>query len=298
MQLLAKETGALICRKTLCGTIVQCPLFWALDFMATLDFEDGLMPAVGPPDEVVHTFFRRVLPDFYFVNAPLSRMRRHLALIRELPTRPVIVDFHRPAGANFTELTLCAHDDAQPGLLSKVAGTLAALKINVHTAWIHTLRDPHQSENERRVVLDTLILSEPYFGRNRPLFAKTQNRVSETLTEVLSGQSVQKLMARALRRPHGTLCVSDLSATPTSDGLTLIKLRATDDNGVLYRITRALAVLDLDVAHAQINTFESEIDDVFFVRNLQGEALSEVETAHVLERLVDVLRDDTLLGIE
>ncbi|HEX9995609.1 MAG TPA: hypothetical protein VGB45_00575 [Abditibacterium sp.] len=266
--------------------------------MATLDFEDGLAPTVGPPDEVVHTFFRRFLPDFYFVNAPISRMRRHLALIRQLPQRPVIVDFHRPPGANFTELTLCAQDEAQPGLLSKVAGTLAALKINIHTAWIHTLTDPHQSQDKRRVVLDTLILSEPHFGRNRPLSAKTQARVSATLTEMLGGENVHKLMLRSLRSARGTLRISDLSASPTNDGFTLIKLRATDDHGVLYRITRALAVLGLDVAHAQINTFESEIDDVFFVRNLEGEALSEAQTAHVLERLLEVLRDDSLLGIE
>jgi hypothetical protein len=154
--------------------------------MPTLDFEDGLMPTTGPPDEVVHAFFRRFLPDFYFVNAPISRMKRHLELLRALPERPVIIDFFRPVGAHFTELTLCARDDAEPGLLSRVAGALAALKINVHTAWIHTLADPHNPSSERRVVLDTLILSEPYFGRNRPLSSKTQAKVTTTLTQILA----------------------------------------------------------------------------------------------------------------
>jgi UTP:GlnB (protein PII) uridylyltransferase len=263
--------------------------------MPTLDFEDGLMPTTGPPDEVVHAFFRRFLPDFYFVNAPISRMKRHLELLRALPERPVIVDFFRPVGAHFTELTLCAHDDAQPGLLSKVAGALAALKINVHTAWIHTLSDPYDPSSERRVILDTLILSEPYFGRNRPLSSKTQAKVTAPLTQILEGDSMAQMAMRALRRPHGPIQVYDLSASTTGEGFTLIKLRAADDSGVLYRVTRALASLELDVAHAQINTFEKSIDDVFFVRNAQGGVLSESEAAQTLDSLRDRLENDTLI---
>jgi UTP:GlnB (protein PII) uridylyltransferase len=268
----------------------------SLPFMPTIDVENGFTPGTGPPDEVVHTFFRRFLPDFYFVNAPISRMRRHLALIRQLPERPVIVDFHRPPGAHFTELTLCAQDDVEPGLLSKVAGTLTALKINVHTAWIHTLADPHQPQSGRRVVLDTLILSEPYFARARPLPLKTQHRVSAALTQVLSGEkNLGQLMLKTMRRIQGPLQVHDLSASRTGDDYTLIKLRAADDNGVLYRVTGALAALHLDVAHAQINTFEKAIDDVFFVLDAQGQPLSEEETAQKLEQLRRMLESETVL---
>lgn len=260
--------------------------------MPTLDFEDGLMPGAGPPDEVVHAFFRRFLPDFYFVNAPISRMKRHLELLRELPERPIIVDFFRPAGAHFTELTLCAHDDVQPGLLSRVAGTLAGHKINVHTAWIHTLADPHDPRSGRRVILDTLILSEPYFRRNRPLSGKTQARVTSTLTQILRGESMTQIPMGGMRRSQGPLQVYDLSSSTTAEGHTLIKLRAADDSGVLFRVTRALAALDLDVAHAQINTFEKAIDDVFFVRNSAGEALTEEQANHVLTNLRQHLQSD------
>ncbi|RYG64910.1 hypothetical protein EON80_18335 [bacterium] len=260
--------------------------------MPTLDFEDGLMPGAGPSDEVVHSFFRRFLPDFYFVNAPISRMKRHLELLRELPNRPIIIDFFRPAGAHFTELTLCAHDDEQPGLLSRVAGTLAALKINVHTAWIHTLNDPHNANSGRRVVLNTLILSEPYFGRNRPLSVKTQTKVTAALTQTIEGDGTAQIVIRALRRPHGPIQVHDLSSSTTAEGYTLIKLRAADDSGVLYRVTRALAALNLDVAHAQINTFEKAIDDVFFVHNSSGFALAEEDAAQAMSELREKLESD------
>lgn len=253
--------------------------------MPTSHFEHDLAPGIGPPDEVVTAFFRAFLPDFYFVNTPISRMRRHLQLIRDLPESPLIIDFQRPAGAHFTELTLCASDDALPGLLSKVAGALSALNIDIHTAWIHTLRDPHAVESGRRVVLDTLILSESRRGAARPLSSQTQERIRETLTPVLSGQiSVIQLLSKDLRRVN-SLAIEDISALPNADGTWQITLRAADAEAVLFRITRVFASLGLDIAHAQINTFESCVDDVFFVSKSGGAPIGAEEIPALLELL-------------
>ncbi len=262
--------------------------------MPTFDLEHGFAPGLATPDEVVHAFFRAFLPDFYFVNAPISRMRRHLQLIRRLNETPFILDFHRPAGAQFTELTLCAHDDAQPGLLSKVAGTLAHLKISVHTAWIHTLIDPHAVESGRRIVLDTLILSEPFLGRSRPLSAKSQAQVTQTLTSILNeNMSLSNVFCKGLKRA-APLVVEELSASQNGDGSCLITLRAGDNLAVLYRITRALAALELDIAHAQINTHEKTVDDVFFVSKAGGASLENAEIPPLLVKLRETLQNDVL----
>jgi len=263
--------------------------------MPKLDIEDGLAPGIGPSDEQVHAYFRRYLPDLYFVNTPLSRMRRHLNLLGNLSHRPVQIDFFRPPGAQFTELVLCAYDDILPGLLSKVAGTLAALKIEVHTAWIHTLADPFAPETDARVVLDTLIVSEPYFRRTRAITPKTQKHITATLSEVLKGEiDVPTLLGRTQRRVNAPLVIHDLSATRVGPH-TLIKLNAADDDGVLYRVTRGLAHLKLNVAHAQINTFEKNVDDVFFVSNEKGEPLSDAEIENLLPSLRVALGNDSIL---
>ena len=232
------------------------------------------------------------MPDFYFVNTPLSRMRRHLNFLERLAAENIIVDFQRPAGAHYTELTLCAYDDAEPGLLSKVAGTLFAQKINVHTAWIHTLADPTTAGSKRRVVLDTLILSEPYLGRTRPLSTKTQLRISEKLRSVLDGSTTlsQALGSKALKL-HASLAVYELTSSEGPGEWTLIKLRASDNNGVLYRITHAIATLELDIAHAQINTFERAVDDVFFVSGKDGK-LSADEAQAKASRLKALLQNE------
>ena len=253
----------------------------------------GLVPGALSPDEQVTTFLRRYLPDFYFVNSPISRMRRHREILLALPQMPlgVIAQFHRAPGASFSELVLCARDEDQPGLLSHVAGTLVALGVGVHTAWIHSLDDPFGGEGT--VVLDTLLLSETLLGRARPLSAKTQKTVSQTLTDILNhNQDVTQLLERASRTrqkaAHAPIQVSDLSATRAGN-YTLFKLRALHSSGALSRITRSLAQMKIAVAHAQINTFEREVDDVFFVTDANGLPFDDENTAHILAQLRDEL---------
>lgn len=261
--------------------------------MPAHDTDAGLIPGSPAPDEQVTAYLRRYLPDFYFVNAPLSRMRRHMAILQALPLSPsgVIVEFYRAPRASFTELVLCARDEAQPGLLSKVAGTLVAMGVGVHTAWIHSLEDPFGSGGT--IVLDTLILSESLLGRSRALSAKTQKNLTQTLTQVLSHQlSPEQLLERAPRARQRAASapteVSELVVTQAAE-YTLFKLRAHKSNGALNRITRTLAQMQIGVAHAQINTFEKQVDDVFFVTDIRGQPFNDEEANQLCHRLRDAL---------
>ncbi len=257
------------------------------------DNDAGLIPGFQVPDEQVIAYLRRYLPDFYFVNSPLSRMRRHVAILQALPyaSTGVIVSFHRAPRASFTELVLCARDEAQPGLLSQVAGTLAALGVGVHTAWIHSLTDPFGEGGT--IVLDTLILSESLLGRSRALSSKTQKNLSQTLTQVLNHeQTAEELLSHASRTRQraasAPIVVSGMAVTRAGE-YTLFKLRAHQSNGALSRITRALAQMQIGVAHAQINTIEREVDDIFFVTDVNGQPFEDEEANQLLYRLRDAL---------
>lgn len=218
------------------------------------------MPPEHAPDEQVVAFFRRFLPDFYFVNTPLSRMRRHLELLRALPQTPLQIEFHRPAGAQFTEMMLCGYDAAQPGLLARIAGVLADLRVNVHTAWIHTLRDPHGAgAPNAEVVLDTLITSENYLRRTRPLTHKTEASLAEALRALIEHPAVPAPQRGALPLP-----LRELEARAQGE-YAVIKISAPDETGVLHRVAQTVAELGLNIAHAQINTFDNAATDVFFV---------------------------------
>ena len=247
-------------------------------------------------DEQVTAFFRRYLPDFYFVNTSLSRMRRHLILLERLPQKPLQIEWEQSASAGFTELTLCARDELRPGWLAKVASVLATLKINVHTAWIHTLRDPHDVRQPRPVVLDTFLLSEPYFGRTRVLTAKTKRSLTQALTDVLGERTVESRPARIERRMGAPLGIHQLEAHPNGEFL-IIKLRAADAGGVLFRLTHALASLGLLIAHAQINTYEQEhaVDDVFFVSKTDEIPVSSGEAPDLVARLRSILESELVM---
>jgi [protein-PII] uridylyltransferase len=66
---------------------------------------------------------------------------------------------------------------------------------------------------------------------------------------------------------------------------TVVEVHALDAIGVLYRITRALADLDLNIVSAKVQTLGDRVVDAFYVRDMAGQkvtdpaALVEVERA-------------------
>lgn len=265
---------------------------------------------VGGEAGQASAILRRVLPDIYFINTPEARSRRHMELLSRLGQSKAapLLDFYEAPGSPLTECTLCAFDEAAPGLLSKLCGTMAALDLSVHTAFIYTLRlgsgatqsdapgaesnaprgsglalaPASQAEAGRAVALNTFLMSESYFGHDRALTPKTQRKLRLELCRVLSGQAdVPALMARS-RRSLAPLQIRELSVeNRTHEAQTRILLRAGDSFGVLYRATQALASLGLDITAAQVSTREEAADDLFFVTR-EGAKLpdSELSQAH------------------
>lgn len=237
------------------------------------------------------TIMRGIMPDLYFINTPATQMERHLALLRMLKSEgkkadTLTLDFHNAPGT-LTQLTVCAYDDANPGLLAKVCGALAAHRISIHTAFVFTAgsnaldaalcRSTGANQAAQRgIVLDTLFLSEPYGRRGRALSAATTARVRADITRVLRGEvEPDSLLARTARPfipPH-----LEIAATPGASGqFTLVTVRAPDISGLLYRLTAALAALELNISVAQINTENGESNDVFYVTR-RGAPLNEAE---------------------
>lgn len=253
-------------------------------------------------DLQIETALRHVMPDLYFINASAAQRRLHLQLLSRLAGEQLILDFQERPGTPLTELTICAYDDAEPGLLSKVCGTLAALLLNIQTAFIYTVQAPATeaqpandvaaASDNRWIVLDTLLLSEPYRGRTRALSNSTIQRVRDELTRILQGQmTVAQLLTRMHRRPYPPLHVYDISTTPsTPPAPAVITLRAEDHPGVLYRTTVGLAALELNIKVAQINTAGGIVDDIFFVTKVQDQPLSATETDEIAPQLRAILQ--------
>jgi [protein-PII] uridylyltransferase len=65
---------------------------------------------------------------------------------------------------------------------------------------------------------------------------------------------------------------------------TVVEVHAADSIGVLYRITRALAELDLDIVSAKVQTLGDRVVDAFYVRDVNGGKLDDPMTLVEVER--------------
>jgi UTP:GlnB (protein PII) uridylyltransferase len=79
------------------------------------------------------------LPASYVLNTPLPTIATHLKFLDQLPQEKVIVDFYQNPRDPFTEMSVVAYDEPQPGLLSKICGVLYAAGMDIHMAQVFTL---------------------------------------------------------------------------------------------------------------------------------------------------------------
>ena len=63
-------------------------------------------------------------------------------------------------------------------------------------------------------------------------------------------------------------------------------MHAPDLIGVLYRITRALAELDIDIRTAKVQTLGDQVVDAFYVRTADGEKVTDAGHQAEMERAI------------
>ena len=83
--------------------------------------------------------------------------------------------------------------------------------------------------------------------------------------------------------PARTAVTVDNDASATA---TVVEVRAPDRIGTLYRITRALADLELDIRTAKVSTLGHEVVDTFYVVDGSGSRIVDPDHAREVERAV------------
>jgi [protein-PII] uridylyltransferase len=69
-----------------------------------------------------------------------------------------------------------------------------------------------------------------------------------------------------------------------SSNATVIEVRCATRVGILYRITKTIAELGLDIRHAAVQTTGMEIVDTFYVRTVRGGLLTDRAHRAEIER--------------
>jgi [protein-PII] uridylyltransferase len=173
-------------------------------------------------------------------------------------------------------LTVVAPD--RPGLFSRVAGALALRGVTIHAA------DAHSEDG----------MAASRFRVEAPEVAEVSwEEIIGDVRRAIDGRlAIDARLAqrtRTARRMAGLRLVAeptvrvDNNASGTS---TELEVRAPDRPGALYRITRALAELDLDIRIAKIETLGNEVYDTFYVRTASGGKLVDHDHVRELERAI------------
>ena len=202
-------------------------------------------------------------------------MALHIEAIQTAIQGEPSVDFRAEPGSDFTVLTICVRDDPLPGLLSKVAGALWALAINVHAAQVFT------REGNERIALDTIFVD--FEGSQLPDFKRQQ--VEKDLCRVLKGDvSVSDLLTEKKKALNGGYESVSLDVfNQLSEQHTVVEIHAKDQPGLLYRFTRAFAALNWGIHSARVSTWGDEARDSFYVtaegRKLGTDAGEDLEAA-------------------
>ncbi|MBV8982340.1 MAG: [protein-PII] uridylyltransferase [Acidimicrobiia bacterium] len=175
------------------------------------------------------------------------------------------------------ELVVAARDHA--GLFAEVAGTLSLHGLSVLAADVWTSDDG--------VAVDWF-RTESSFGTEperaaleRDLEAAVEGRIA---LEARLAERVRTYASRrtAVARRAAPRVLVDNEASARA---TLVEVRAPDGIAVLYRITRALADLGLDVRHAKVATLGAEVVDAFYVVDMAG-AKVDVSRRQEVQRAV------------
>jgi [protein-PII] uridylyltransferase len=161
-------------------------------------------------------------------------------------------------------------------LFSKVAGTLALHGLDVLDAAVTSV-DGWALETFR---------VESSFG---PTFS--WDKVLAELERVLAGRlALQARLAERVRTYASRTPVSAPIAprveidNGASDAATVVEVHAADAIGVLYRITRALSELELDITSAKVATLGAQVVDSFYVRDSTGAKVEDPAVLVEIER--------------
>jgi [protein-PII] uridylyltransferase len=165
----------------------------------------------------------------------------------------------------------------RPGVFHRVAGVLALHGLDVVSAAIHS---------DGGMALDEFRVDAGSSG------IVAWDRVGEDVAKVLEGRlAIQARLDerirthRARRRPgihqlaHAVRFDNDASADAT-----VLEVVGADSMGLLYRLTRALTDLDVDVRTAKIHTLGADAVDTFYVVSGGGSKIEDADHESEIRR--------------
>lgn len=241
------------------------------------ELEDFL---AGAPTRYLLDFYPSVIADHFI--ATRSYLESHGKNSLDLDDIIVSkVDHHRPG---YSSVTLITHD--RHGLFFQIAGTLSANRINILSAWSHTLKD--------QVVVATFHVNDipqgPVTDPDRwDKFRRDIEGVMRRELDVHELVAARRGSGRFLAGPFAPRFPLKVEIdNAASDRATIVEVYAHDRPGLLYDITRRLSSLGLNIIVTKITTEVDQAADIFYVVDENGQKIVDFNR---LDEIKNGLRD-------
>jgi [protein-PII] uridylyltransferase len=220
--------------------------------------------------------FLEGLPVRYLRTHLESEIEAHLALARQLESRPVAIEIAHQRG--IYHMTLLARD--HPGLFAAAAGAISSFGLSILKA--------EAFSNAQGIVVDTFTFSDPH--RTLELNPSETDRLRGIVRRVVEGKQDIEGLLRGRPRPHLPSRSARLKPrvslnNTASETATLIEIVAEDRPGLLYDLTRTLSAARCNIEVVLIETEAHKALDVFYV-TADGRKVDDADAARLKTELL------------
>jgi [protein-PII] uridylyltransferase len=238
------------------------------------------------PDDAVAEELNRHYPP-YWQGLTVDTQEAFARLLRGLKEDEIRIDLHPEPQRDATRACFALAD--HPGIFSRLAGALALVGANVVDARTYTSKDGYATA----VFWIQDVEGHPYevsrLPRLRGMIEKTLKGEVKPRAALADRDKVKK-REREFRFPtHITF------DNEGSDIYTIIEVDTRDRPGLLYDLTRTLAVNNIYIASAVIATYGAQVVDAFYVKDMFG---LKLHAKHRQESLEKKLRQAIAEGAE
>jgi [protein-PII] uridylyltransferase len=229
----------------------------------------------GIPEETVRQHLN-MLPINYLQSYRVETVLEHLKIISEIEKYDPKILWEYNEKTNTTEMTLCTKDHI--GLFAEVTGVIASQYVNILGANIFSRKDG--------------IVIDKFFLENRPeksiLPPRTRQKIEEELQEIIQKKKkIQDLLKDAHAptssyRPEHQKTVIKFD-NETSLASTVLEIQSDDQVGFLYKLTRTLSKIGININLAKIATEKAQIYDVFYISDFEGKKIDRPDVQEVIK---------------
>ncbi|MFM9058316.1 MAG: [protein-PII] uridylyltransferase [Planctomycetaceae bacterium] len=207
----------------------------------------------------------RRLPAALFRDTPPERLVEELGRLARLPADGVVTAARWQPETGTVAVTVVTREDVCPGIFHRVAGALAAERLEVLAADIHTLDDG--------LVIDHFTALDPDFAGAPP-----PERLAEVAAAIRAALKAERPPEFRRRwNPFAPRPAAAADAPPrvsidtaSSAAATIVEVFATDAPGLLHAVAREIFNAGLSVRSARIGTHLDQVVDAFHVTDARG----------------------------